>query len=43
MSGKIIDFLEKKGFKIIAQKTKLTRIQAEEFYNVHKERPFSKN
>ncbi len=41
--GKIIDFLEKKGFKIIAQKKiKLTRIQAEEFYNVHKERPFFK-
>ena len=36
--GKIIDFLENKGFKIIAQKKlKLTKIQAEGFYEVHKD------
>ena len=40
-SGKIIDFIEEKGFKIIAQKKIiLTRSQAEAFYSVHKERPF---
>ena len=39
--GKIVDFLEKKGFKILAQKKlKLTRVQAEAFYDIHKERPF---
>ena len=39
--GKILDFLENKGFKIIAQKKiKLTKSQAEAFYEVHKERPF---
>ena len=39
--GKIIDFLENKGFKIVAQKKlKLSRAQAEAFYDVHKERPF---
>jgi len=39
--GKIIDFLENKGFKIIAQKKlKLTKIQAEGFYEVHSEKPF---
>ena len=40
-SGKIIDFLEEKGFSIIAQKKiVLTKSQAEAFYSVHKERPF---
>ena len=40
-SGKIIDFIEEKGFKIIAQKKiVLTKSQAEAFYSVHKERPF---
>ena len=40
-SGKIIDFIEEKGFKIIAQKKiVLTKNQAEAFYAVHKERPF---
>ena len=40
-SGKIIDFIEEKGFKIIAQKKiVLTKNQAEAFYEVHKERPF---
>lgn len=39
--GKILDFLENKGFKIIAQKKiKLTRKQAESFYEIHKDRPF---
>ena len=42
--GKIIDFLENKGFKILAQKKlKLTKTQAEAFYEVHKERPFFKD
>ncbi len=40
-SGKIIDFLEEKGFSIIAQKKiVLTKNQAEAFYIVHKDRPF---
>ena len=40
-SGKIIDFIEGKGFTIIAQKKiVLTKSQAEAFYSVHKERPF---
>ena len=40
-SGKIIDFIEDKGFAIIAQKKiVLTKSQAEAFYSVHKERPF---
>ena len=40
-SGKIIDFIEEKGFKIIAQKKiVLIKKQAEAFYSVHKERPF---
>ena len=42
--GRIIDFLENKGFKVIAQKKlKLSKAQAEAFYNVHKERPFFKD
>ena len=42
--GKIIDFLENKGFKIVAQKKlKLSKVQAEAFYNKHKERPFFKD
>ena len=40
-SGKIIDFIEDKGFTIIAQKKiTLTKSQAEAFYTVHKDRPF---
>ena len=40
-SGKIIDFIEDKGFSVIAQKKiVLTKSQAEAFYSVHKERPF---
>ena len=39
--GKILDFLENKGFKIIAQKKiRLTKSQAEAFYEVHKDKPF---
>ena len=39
--GKILDFLEDKGFKIIAQKKiKLTKSQAEAFYEIHKDKPF---
>ncbi|MBF97262.1 MAG: Nucleoside diphosphate kinase [Alphaproteobacteria bacterium MarineAlpha9_Bin4] len=39
--GKILDYLENKGFKVIAQKKlKLTRKQAEAFYEIHKDRPF---
>ena len=42
--GKIIDFLENKGFKIVAQKKlKLSKVQAEAFYDIHKERPFFKD
>ena len=40
-SGKIIDFIEGKGFTIIAQKKiVLLKSQAEAFYSVHEERPF---
>ena len=42
--GKIIDFLENKGFNIVAQKKlKLSKVQAEAFYDIHKERPFFKD
>ncbi len=40
-TGKIIEFIEEKGFSIIAQKRLiLTKKQGESFYSVHKERPF---
>ena len=40
-SGKIIDLIEKHGFRIVAmKKLKMTREQGEAFYAVHKERPF---
>ncbi len=39
--GKIYERFEKSGLKIVAAKMQqLSRIQAEEFYNVHKDRPF---
>ena len=39
--GKIVDFLENKGFKILVhKKLKLSKPQAEAFYEIHKERPF---
>ncbi|WP_457623588.1 nucleoside-diphosphate kinase [Persephonella sp.] len=41
LEGKIIAHVQEKGFKLIAmKKLKLTREQAENFYFVHKERPF---
>ena len=41
LTGKIIDKFESAGLKIIAQKrTRWTKDQAENFYAVHKERPF---
>ena len=40
-SGKIIDFIEDKGFTIIAQKKiVLTKSQAKAFYTIHKDKPF---
>ena len=40
-TGKIIDLIEKNGFRIIAmKKLKMTKEQGEAFYAVHKERPF---
>lgn len=40
-SGKIIDMIEKNGFTILAlRKAHLDTKKAEEFYAVHKERPF---
>lgn len=40
-SGKIIDMIEAHGFTIVGmKKTKLDKSKAEEFYAVHKERPF---
>ncbi len=39
--GKIIERIESKGFKIAAlKKAALSKTQAENFYSVHKERPF---
>ncbi len=41
ITGEIIDRLEKAGLRVVAQKRlRLTREQAEGFYEVHKERPF---
>ncbi|HEX2255683.1 MAG TPA: nucleoside-diphosphate kinase [Afifellaceae bacterium] len=41
ITGKIIDKFESAGLKVVAQKRmRLTRKQAEDFYAVHKERPF---
>jgi nucleoside-diphosphate kinase len=40
-AGKIIAVLEEKGFSIMASRVLLmTREQAEQFYEVHRERPF---
>tara|TARA_E500000178_G_C16935397_1_gene713753 strand:- start:598 stop:1020 length:423 start_codon:yes stop_codon:yes gene_type:complete len=40
-SGDIISFIEEKGFNIIAKKKiKLNSSQAENFYSIHKDRPF---
>ena len=40
-SGKIIDLIEKHGFRIVAmKKLKMTKEQGEAFYAVHMERPF---
>jgi nucleoside-diphosphate kinase len=41
ITGKIIDRLESAGLRVIAQRRiKMSRQQAEEFYGVHKARPF---
>jgi nucleoside-diphosphate kinase len=41
ITGKIVDKLESAGLRVVAQKRmRLTRRQAEDFYAVHKERPF---
>ena len=40
-TGKIIDLIEKNGFSIVRmEKMNLTKEKAQEFYAVHKERPF---
>src|ERR1700750_282133 len=40
-AGEIISIIEKNGFRILGLKQrKLSRAEAEEFYAVHKERPF---
>ncbi|MFA5074933.1 MAG: nucleoside-diphosphate kinase [Candidatus Babeliales bacterium] len=40
-SGKIIDRIESEGFKILKlEKMQLTKAQAEQFYAVHKGKPF---
>lgn len=40
-AGKIIDIIEKNGFTIVRmEKTRLSKAKAQEFYAVHKERPF---
>ena len=41
ITGKVIDRLEQAGLRIIAQRRiQLTKERAEEFYGVHRERPF---
>lgn len=41
VTGAINDRIEKAGLRIVAQKRlKMTRLQAERFYDVHRERPF---
>jgi nucleoside-diphosphate kinase len=41
ITGKINSYIENAGLKIVAQKRiKMTRAQAEKFYEIHKERPF---
>ena len=41
ITGKIISKLEEAGLRIIAQKKiLLSKVQAEDFYSIHKERPF---
>ena len=41
ITGKIISKLEEAGLSIIAQKKiLLSKLQAEDFYSIHKERPF---
>jgi len=41
LTGAINKLIEESGLRIIAQKrVKLTRAQAEEFYAIHRERPF---
>jgi len=41
LTGKVIDFIESKGFQIISmKKVKLDRAQAEAFYAIHKNKNF---
>lgn len=41
ITGKILTCLEEAGLRVVAQRRiRMTRIQAEGFYAVHKERPF---
>ena len=41
LTGKIIDKFESAGLRVVAQKRiRMTREQAEKFYDVHRERPF---
>ena len=41
ITGKIIDKLESAGLRVVAQKRiRMSRKQAEDFYAVHRERPF---
>ncbi|MEI6509141.1 MAG: nucleoside-diphosphate kinase [Bacteroidota bacterium] len=43
-TGKIIDHIIQKGFKIVAMKyTKLSEEKAGEFYAIHRDRPFFKD
>ena len=44
LTGAINKIIEENGLRIIAQKRiKLTRLQAEGFYNIHKDKPFFKD
>jgi nucleoside-diphosphate kinase len=44
VAGEVIARIEKEGFRIVAMRLhRLTRVEAEGFYAVHKERPFFKD
>lgn len=41
LTGKVIDFIESRGFEIVAiKKLQLTKVQAEAFYSVHNGKSF---
>lgn len=44
LQGEILAMIQKAGLRIVAMKMmRLTRAQAEDFYAVHRDRPFTRN